>query len=131
MLDQQIRVSDLLLSARREFFIHKDHAASGAMHDVTAFFEMVAQAAFDSRFQWSPYNKGQWAKYCSGDKSWGGACAFSLEEDGEMPRNKGLGVCGPTGRFPDCVWSLKGAAYGARLREVVARSGRYSLDGIG
>jgi hypothetical protein len=98
---------------------------------VAAFFDAVAKAAYGSRFRWSPYNQSQWAKYCSGNESYGGACAFSLESDGEVPRTKGLGVCGPTGRFPDHVWDLTGHVGGARLREAVAQMGRFSLEGIG
>ena len=124
-------VSDLLHAARQEFALKKSYAGDGVMLEVTTFFESVARAAYGSRFHWSPYNKGQWEKYCSGDQSWGGACAFSLEDDGEMPRTKGLGVCGPTGRFPDHVWDLTGHTGGARLREAVEQMGRFSLEGIG
>jgi hypothetical protein len=102
-------VPQLMSAARAEFICNSDYTAT--YHDsgdlivngrfdldgifmemLTNLFVAIAHELYDTTYIWSNYNKGQWHKFVMcriGNE--GGACMFSLENNGKTIPDNPLG----------------------------------------
>jgi hypothetical protein len=101
-----IKTTAKLLSAARREFLNRKTYDGPQMTALTRLFDAIAQEAYQARFYWGEYNRGQWDRFINlhvGNE--GGACAFSFEDDGSCPtqkveQTKGMFLGVPVGFFP-------------------------------
>jgi hypothetical protein len=130
--------AQLLSAARREFLNRKNSYAGPQMTALTRLFYEIARETHGTQFQWSEYNRGQWLYFVSlGFGNEGGACAFSMEPDGNCPtpelsKTQGFFLGTPLGYYPYALAPLgappEGSpSYKEALLRAVTRAG-YTLS---
>jgi hypothetical protein len=118
--------AELLSAARREF-INSNRYDGPNMIAAASLFDCIAKEVHGTRFIWSEYNREQWNKFVTLNNSYGGACAFSLEMDGEYESSrepfKGLFVGGPVGVYPYHIGPLVKAAFEDGVARAISKAG--------